>query len=475
MIKRINEFTGLNLSYSGQNAQPLFWFDIIEHILKDESGNEFVLAIAIHPFDRYYLKKLSENFERVGNNPFIYTQDVDYTTVGVIDLNKLSLFNYEKYRSEIKNESILGLFLPSLVDKLSSLFSYRNLQKNKGESVAFSFRPLCFVPNTHFNKKCFIKFLKDVVDFRNNFNDENISCSSLDNEEIIGFSLNKFLSIYPNNENYLISISDNVFDVNIPFSIENSTGILGSWNVPIPRLFFLKVINYIFNTFSNIEKVEYKNIIFDPYIDDHRWRHNDFYIPLPQNIEDLKIRLSHKSRHNLRRERRLIEEAFSNLILEDLKILDSIPKNIVDKFYEFKYSTHEDLNEEYDITACNITNVYLLKTGVDDIRGIALSCEQGDIVFMENHTFDSKYREYSFGQVLYDMYLEALINKKKTGLSLAGGNLEYKKRYGSICYIAYSGSIKQKDVARIKTLQTHKWNKKNIFVRLKFRLTRSKQ
>lgn len=262
------------------------------------------------------------------------------------------------------------------------------------------------------------------------------------------FALNNYPLIYPQNSNHWIEITTGGEKQYFPVSIAGKAAELGTWMNPISRNGLLAAVTAVFDAFPAVETLNYQNVLYDTLLD-HGWRHNDFYLPLPDNVEELKARLAAKSRYNIRREKRIIEETFGGLVLEDIPC-NKIPEDLKNLFYTLKNATHGVSEESYDIDEKPITNVYLLRVGTGEVKGMALSCEQGPIVFLENHTFDSTMRKYSFGQVLYDLYLEAMIEKKKTGVALAGGSLEYKKRYGTYCTIARSGSIQRVTVSWLK-------------------------
>ena len=276
---------------------------------------------------------------------------------------------------------------------------------------------------------------------------EDISESSYRDE----FSLNRFEIIYPNNKNYVLKYDNEA----LMLSIDNDKAIVGTWNNYTRRSTFLAMINYVFNSFKDVKTVEYNNQIYDNQFDNKHWRHPDYYLPLPNSIEDLKIKISSKGRHNIKREKRIIVDEFGSLELINNKY-DEDDVDVVNLFYKYKNDTH-DLSEDYDIKNRHLTDYYLLKCG-NDIKGVLLSCEQSNIAFIENHTFDSSMRQYSFGQVMYDMYLDSLINKGKTGLSLAGGNLAYKKRYGSICFVSFSGTINKTAFKKYRILRFFKYS-----------------
>ena len=76
-----------------------------------------------------------------------------------------------------------------------------------------------------------------------------------------------------------------------------------------------------------------------------------------------------------------------------------------------------------------------------------MSCEQCPIVYIENLTYDLQYSKYSCGQILYDIYLTQLIIKGYKELYLAGGDLAYKKRYGSIEEAIFNGIVFRSKIA----------------------------
>lgn len=266
------------------------------------------------------------------------------------------------------------------------------------------------------------------------------------------FALNDYPRVYPNNENYWLEIAAGEEKQYLPVSVNGGTAQVGTWMNPISRESLLAAVEAIFRLFRQVKTIQYQNTLYDTLLD-HGWRHNDFYLPLPDNTEELKARLASKSRYNLRREKRIIAETFGGLSLEDVPCT-VVPEELKALFYSLKNATHGVSEETYDIGQKPITNVYLLRIGTGEVKGMALSCEQGEIVFLENHTFDSTMRSYSFGQVLYDMYLDAMVEKGKTGVALAGGELEYKKRYGTQCAIARSGGIHRAAASWLKAAGT---------------------
>ena len=221
---------------------------------------------------------------------------------------------------------------------------------------------------------------------------------------------------------------------------EHDTAILGVWLMDIPVNVFCKCIDYIFSKRKQVKKIIYeygKNKM------GYSYQKNHFRIELPNSIDALKSRLSSKGRYNIRREFRLLKEDFNGCMFINGSYLD-IPEEIIEKYLQLKKITH---GKDYKMTAreyvkkYHVTDIYYLKLGNGDIPAILLSCEQCKTVYIENLTYDLNYSKYSPGQVLYDLYLCELISKGFKEIYLAGGNLEYKRRYGSIEDISYNAVI----------------------------------
>ena len=221
---------------------------------------------------------------------------------------------------------------------------------------------------------------------------------------------------------------------------ENDTAILGVWLMDIPANIFCKCIDYIFSKRKQVKKIIYeygKNKM------GYSYQKNHFRIELPDSINALKSRLSSKGRCNIKKKFRLLNEEYNGCELIQRKNFD-VEEEIINKYFQLKKVTHK---KDYKLTAADyvnkyhITDIYYLKLGNGDIPAILLSCEQCETVYLENLTYDLNYSKYSPGLVLYDLYLGELISKGFKEIYLAGGNLEYIKRYGSIEDTAYNSVI----------------------------------
>lgn len=214
---------------------------------------------------------------------------------------------------------------------------------------------------------------------------------------------------------------------------------LGVWLVRLPDGALCEVIRLLFLHLPDLEEVLYENSLTPagrkPDLRNH------FRIELPGTEEGLHSRLSAKHRYNLRRERKIIENELGPV--EFAEFTGKIPGEIVEEYFRFKRMTHGvdyHMTSETYLKTFHVTHAYLLSAGKKCL-GIVFSCEQCPIVYIENLTYNPEFARFSPGQVLYDHYLVRLIEKGNREIYLYGGNLSYKKRYGSTEETVYRGRI----------------------------------
>lgn len=154
-------------------------------------------------------------------------------------------------------------------------------------------------------------------------------------------------------------------------------------------------------------------------------------IDLPPTREELLARRSKKSRYNLRREERKLQERgvleYKHWQKED------IPLENVTCYFHWKQITH---GSDYMMSE----REYLQEYSVSDCYGITIdgklisvlfSCEQCPCAFFENFSYDKEYVDYSVGMLLYLYYLSQMIENGISTVYLGGGKHEYKKHFGS--------------------------------------------
>lgn len=231
-------------------------------------------------------------------------------------------------------------------------------------------------------------------------------------------------------EYLVLCVRDKVEKFHITVGINKSEAKMGIWLMQLPEDVIDAVIAYIFDNYKGIKRISYTNGFTSRGLS---WKSHHYRIELPETIDALHARLSKKGRYNIKREKDIIARKFGSCVLEEYPA-DDCPLDIIYTYFHYKYETH---HKEYGLTPSqyliqfHVTNIYVLRMG-DIIGAVILSCEQCENIYLENLSYDKQYGSLSCGQVLYDMYLSRLIEKGRKSIYLAGGDLDYKKRYGSI-------------------------------------------
>ncbi len=219
-------------------------------------------------------------------------------------------------------------------------------------------------------------------------------------------------------------------DYYVQVSFDGSKAELGIWLAPITKGILDDVSRYIFRHYKEIKTVEYG---FGLIPCGKASSVNHFRIELPDNVNALTSRMTQKSRYNLRRSKRLLSEECGEIIFEEYKACD-VPIEIVETFLRLKEESHGFVfkGSPYDyIRSHGISDIYVMRNS-QKLLSVLLSCEQCRIVYLENLSYDAEFAHFSPGQILYQYYLERLIEKGRDSLFLMGGNYEYKRRYGAI-------------------------------------------
>lgn len=230
--------------------------------------------------------------------------------------------------------------------------------------------------------------------------------------------------------NYEILEIKNNITYYVEVDYKKTEAILGVWLVDIPVEVIEKIAEFIFNTHKNIRTIRYEYGYCKIGVATQK---NHFRIELPDTEQELKSRLSSKGRYNIKREKRILEDTFGGYEIKEYSN-SNVPEDVINSYFSMKKATHDT---DYHMTCAeylqnyHVTDIYVLYLK-GSAAAILLSCEQCSVVYIENLTYDLNYSKYSLGQILYDIYLSRLIEKHKRQIFLAGGNLEYKKRYGSV-------------------------------------------
>ena len=221
--------------------------------------------------------------------------------------------------------------------------------------------------------------------------------------------------------------------VYVPCCIVGNTAILGVWGTRLTMAQVQAVARYVFAQYSEVVAVSSRRAdLVDAPETFHRV--NDFHIELPEQPEELEQSISAKMRYNLRRERRLAEQAYGDFSVDIIRVNDARAEEWFAAYFAMKRVTHGRdygmTREEY-VRQYYVSHIYRLRFG-ERLAAIVLSCEQGSSVYLENLTYDVILAKFSPGSLLYSAYLKCLTEKGKKNLYIKGGPLAYKRHYGSI-------------------------------------------
>ena len=256
----------------------------------------------------------------------------------------------------------------------------------------------------------------------------------------ISFIYNRFDLFHPlkNYDVWCYEYSGN--KVYFEVSVYEEVAALGIWLLPLSGEILQEIVSRVFKAYPKVRKIEYQYSLAA--IGDYAG-HPSYEIELPDSEEALDLRLSSKGRYNQKRSLRLLGEQYGEVTFMRYDARDPKAAEVWDRYFEFKQRTH---GTSYHLTPdeyCDkyhVTDIYAL-FAEGEIISMILSCEQCDIVYLDNLSYNPEYSKYSPGQILYSFYLKQLIQKGKVMIYLGGGDLEYKKRYGSIKKTVYDGVI----------------------------------
>lgn len=224
--------------------------------------------------------------------------------------------------------------------------------------------------------------------------------------------------------------------------LENKAIHIGLWLVEMSTEVFERICSFLFSEYKFVKKILFRNLICPVKL---ATQHNHFNINLPNSTEELDKRLSSKGRYNIKREKRILTQDFGKYEVVSFSAANPETVAFWELYFKFKqqtYQTNYNLTPEEYCKKYHVSNIYVLLLGEERrMAAIVLSCEQCSNIFVENLTFDPELAKYSPGQILYDEYLKALINKKVDSVFLGGGDYSYKKRYHSIEQEVYSGIV----------------------------------
>ena len=253
---------------------------------------------------------------------------------------------------------------------------------------------------------------------------------------------NRFDLIFSEYEQFAFEFENEKY--NIMIHRDNEKLLINLWGKELSQKCFEKLIEVLFEKYD-VRKISvlrcknnYKGMLEET---------NDIMLFLPESVDELTRRLQQKHRYNLRREKRILSESVGEICTSHCDRHD-ITDDMVNLFFEWKNESH---GTQYGMTVAeyldtyHVTDAMTLIAGTQ-IIGIAFYCVVNTVSYFENFSYDPRYKEYSVGYITYELLLEQLIEQKIQSFFLGGGDYDYKRRYGAIETIAYSGHIYSQDV-----------------------------
>jgi len=278
------------------------------------------------------------------------------------------------------------------------------------------------------------------------------------------FIYNRFDLFY---DNYIVLEAEHVQERHIlEVCIYEKYAELGIWKMHISNVLLKEISHFLFVKYPNIEYTKfffcetdgkYKPVIH-------------FSINFPDSSESFMQRRSSKSRHRLNKQKHQAEREIGPISFHEYT-KGNCPKEIIKYYSMWKDISHHigkiDNPESY-LQKYHISNIYVLYFG-DAIAAIMFSCEQCKIAYLENFSFDIQFSRYSPGQQIYDYVLNRLIEKNFRSVFLAGGDYDYKRKYGSIEENLYDGVIFRNLFCRLKYI-FNTYYYKHLYWKVKFLL-----
>lgn len=227
--------------------------------------------------------------------------------------------------------------------------------------------------------------------------------------------------------------------VYVPYSIKNEKVILGIGATPLDSGMLKDLLDWVPKNECRIKEIE---ITFSMAYDNRLAARNNFIVLFPDTYEELLKRVKKKTIGNVRREKTYFENEVDDITFRHYS-RKNIDKGLVNTYFRMKKETHQcDYNLEWDeyLEKYYVTDAYTIEQD-GHIYSILFSCEQGQIAYLENFSYENKYKKYSLGTILYWHYLAELIKNEKKSLYLAGGSYQYKKHFANMNLLCFSGVI----------------------------------
>jgi hypothetical protein len=255
----------------------------------------------------------------------------------------------------------------------------------------------------------------------------------------------------------ILRIQNEKHDCQLEVQLFDNHAELGAWMMTVFKQDFDEIASFLFHNYCNIEYISFYNVISDKVF----IAANHYHLILPNSYEELKTRISAKSRNTMSRKRKKAEADFGKIEMVEYEN-DCISDDIISIYFDMKEKTHHikyGLSNKDYLIKFHVSNVYVLYFG-NKVAAIIITCEQCPIAYLENLTYDMDLSKYSPGMMAYEMVLERLILKGKTAFYLSGGDYDYKKKYGSVETAVTEGKIYRSWIIELKYRWIDFYNKR---------------
>lgn len=236
----------------------------------------------------------------------------------------------------------------------------------------------------------------------------------------------------------ILHVMNEKHDYQLEVQLHDNHAELGAWMMTISKKDFDEIASFLFHNYRNIEYISFCNVVSDKIF----IANNHYHVVLPNSYEELRARISAKSRNTMSRKKKKAEMDYGKIEMVEYNN-DCISDDIVSVYFDMKEKSHHinyGLAYKDYLIKYHVSNVYVLYFG-NIIAAIIITCEQCAIAYLENLTYDMELSKYSPGMMAYDMVLERLISKGKTEFYLGGGDYDYKKKYDSVETAVTEGKI----------------------------------
>lgn len=236
----------------------------------------------------------------------------------------------------------------------------------------------------------------------------------------------------------VLNVHNNTNDYLVEVRLFGKYAELGIWMMKVTGEEFDEISKFIFKKYKEIEYLSFYYAISDRI----NVAEKHYHVNLPKTYEELKGRVSSKSRNTMSRKMKKAEADYGKVTMSEY-YNEGVTNEIISAYFEMKQKTHHiryNLTWKEYIDKYHVSNIYILYFG-GKIAAMILTCEQCSIAYLENLTYDMELSKYSPGMMAYEMVLERLILKGKTAFYLGGGNYDYKKKYDSVETAVTEGKI----------------------------------